>query len=69
VDEGEQVTDEQYAEDLRVMIEADKGHLAKHMEQGDTALAHGFVDSIIANTRELNRMTKRLARCAGQEDK
>jgi protein associated with RNAse G/E len=63
------MTDEQYAEDLRVMIAADKDHLAKHMEQGDTALAHGFVDSIIANTRELNRMERRIARCAGQEEK
>jgi acetyl-CoA carboxylase beta subunit len=65
------VTDEQYAEDLRVMIAADREHLSKHMEQGDTHIAHGFVDSIIANTRELKRMEKRIERCAaaGQETK
>jgi hypothetical protein len=63
------VTDEQYAEDLRVMIAADKDHLAKHIAQGDRAIAYGFVDALIANTQELNRIERRIERCAGQEEK
>lgn len=47
------MTNEQLIEDLKVMIEADAGHLAKALVQGNRTLAHGFVDAIIDNRREL----------------
>lgn len=47
------LTDDQYAADLRVMIEADAGHLAQAILNGNRVLAHQFVDSIIDNRRAL----------------
>jgi protein associated with RNAse G/E len=46
-----------YADDLRVMIRADQDHLVKAVDRGDRVLAHGFVDSIIDNQRELEDLT------------
>jgi hypothetical protein len=51
----------QYIKDLQVMIEADAGHLAKALVQGDRTLAHGFVDAIINNRRELEDMERAMA--------
>jgi hypothetical protein len=47
------MTKEQLIEDLKVMIAADTKHLEKALERGDTTHAHGFVDAIIGNRRQL----------------
>lgn len=44
---------DQLIADLKVMIEADKKHLATAIERGDRVHAHQFVDSIIENSRAL----------------
>lgn len=54
------MTDAQYAEDLKVMIQADMGHMIKHLSRGDRVLAHQFVDSIIDNTRELENVLRKM---------
>jgi hypothetical protein len=46
-----------YADDLRIMIKADQDHLVKAVDHGDRVLAHGFVDAIINNQRELEDLT------------
>lgn len=51
------MTKEQYIEDLKVSIAADREHLAKAIDRGDRVLAHGFVDAIINNQRELEDQT------------
>lgn len=43
----------QYAKDLVVMIQADAGHLAEALRTGHRVQAHGFVDAIVDNMREL----------------
>lgn len=52
------MTTEQLIEDLKVMIEADAGHLAGALLQGDRVLAHGFVDAIIDNRRQLEDLSR-----------
>jgi hypothetical protein len=47
------MTNAQYIEDLKVMIEADAKHLAQALATGHRVQAHGFVDSIIDNSRIL----------------
>lgn len=42
-----------YIRDLKVMIDADMGHLKTAVERGDTVQAHRFVNAIIGNYREL----------------
>lgn len=44
---------EHEAIDLRVMIEADAGHLARALERGERVNAKTFVDAIIDNRRRL----------------
>lgn len=56
------MTKEQYIADLKVMIEADAGHLAEALLRGDRVIAHGFVDSIIDNRRELEDAEADLAK-------
>jgi hypothetical protein len=41
------------ARDYEVMIEADKGHLAKALAEGRRVHAHEYVDAIINNQRLL----------------
>ena len=43
----------QYAKDLAVMIKADTVHLAEALNAGHRVQAHGYVDSITDNKREL----------------
>jgi hypothetical protein len=44
---------EHEAIDLKVMIEADAGHLARALERGERVNAKTFVDAIIDNRRRL----------------
>jgi hypothetical protein len=57
VTELEQVSpvgsDEWLAGEYTEMIKADAGHLAEALRRGDRTLAHGFVDSIINRSRDL----------------
>lgn len=60
------MTTEQLIEDLKVMIEADAQHLAAALASGQRVQAHGFVDAIIDNTRELEKVQRQQARMVGQ---
>lgn len=51
------MTTEELAEDLKVMVEADIQHLMRALERGDRALAHGFVDAIINNRRQMEDLS------------
>lgn len=52
------MTDEQYAEDLRVMIKADREHLDEAIERGNRTEAHRHLDSIIDNQWELEDLLR-----------
>jgi hypothetical protein len=52
------MTNAQYIEDLKVMIEADAKHLAEALSTGHRVQAHGFVDSIIDNSRILEDLQR-----------
>ncbi len=52
------MTDEQLIEDLKVMIQADGGHLARALTTCHREHAHGFVDSIIDNMRRLENVER-----------
>lgn len=45
-------------EDLKVMIEADTGHLATELLAGNRVIAHQIVDAIIDNKRRLEDLTR-----------
>lgn len=45
------------AKDLEVMIKADAGHLAEALAKGRRDEAHGYVDAILGNQRELEDLT------------
>lgn len=52
------MTPEQLIEDLKVMIEADAGHLADALLRGDRPAAHRYVDAITDNRRQLEDLTR-----------
>lgn len=52
------MTNEQLIEDLKTAITADAQHLANALAKGQRDIAHGFVDSIIDNTRQLEDLQK-----------
>lgn len=52
------MNDKQLAEDLRVMIKADREHLAEALAAGHRVQAHEFVDSIIENQRQLEDLNR-----------
>jgi hypothetical protein len=54
-----EMTDLEYAEDLKVMIEADMGHMISNLSRGNRVLAHGHLDAIIDNARELENVLRR----------
>jgi acetyl-CoA carboxylase beta subunit len=56
------MTLEQLIIDLDIMIKADAGHLVAALENGDRVLAHGFVDSIIDNSRQKEDVERTLNR-------
>jgi hypothetical protein len=41
------------AEELKVMIESDRGHLLTAIARGDRAIAHDLLDAVINNQRRL----------------
>jgi hypothetical protein len=43
----------EYIEDLKVMIGADKKHLAKNVEAGNRVVARQLADALVDNQREL----------------
>lgn len=47
------MTDEEHIEELKAMIAADKEHLAKQVAAGNRVVAHGHLDAIIDNSRQL----------------
>ena len=54
------MTKEQLIEDFRIMIEADRGHLLKALENGERFNAHRFVDAIIDTQQELEDLGARV---------
>jgi hypothetical protein len=52
------MTNEQLIKDLKVTIEADAQHLAQALANGQRAIAHGFVDAIIDNSRQLEELQR-----------
>jgi hypothetical protein len=46
-------------DDYKVMIDADARHLVKALERGDRVAAHGFVDAIIDNSRNVEDVIAR----------